>query len=89
MFNSQQPKTSSKPKAKKEEKVHIEIDGRFDRPSRGRGRGGERGGRGEGRGAGRGGGGGRGRGGGHYQGSNGHANQAVNVDDESAFPSLS
>jgi len=85
-------KSAPKAKAKKEEKVFIEIDGRFDRPSRG-GRGGRGGDRGD-RGGPRGGrGGGRGRGEGRpreYHGSNGHAsNQPVNVDDESAFPSLS
>ncbi|CAL1695924.1 unnamed protein product [Somion occarium] len=70
-----------KPRAKKEEKVFLEIDARFERPRGGRGRG-ERGGdRGERRG-------GRGRGGrGRANGS--HAPAAVNVDDETAFPSLS
>ncbi|KAH7883629.1 hypothetical protein F5I97DRAFT_1894398 [Phlebopus sp. FC_14] len=78
-------KTKSAPKTRteKKEKVFIEIDARFERPSRGgRGRGGDRG---EGRGrGGRGGRGGfRGRGG-----ANGAA-ATVNVDDETAFPSLS
>lgn len=79
-------KTKSAPKArtKKDEKVFIEIEARFERPRGGRGgRGGDRGGergRGE-RGRGRG---GRGRGG-----ANGYAATPVNVDDESAFPSLS
>ncbi|KAG1757521.1 hypothetical protein EDB19DRAFT_1924371 [Suillus lakei] len=80
-------KTKSAPKTrtKKDEKVFIEIEARFERPSRGGrgGRGGDRGGergRGE-RGRGRG---GRGRGG-----ANGYAATPVNVDDESAFPSLS
>lgn len=82
-------KTKSAPKArtKKDEKVFIEIEARFERPSRGGrgGRGGDRGGergRGE-RGRGRG---GRGRGG-----ANGYSapTAAVNVDDETAFPSLS
>jgi len=74
-------KTKSAPKAraKKEEKVFLEIDARFDRPERGRGRG--RGGdRGRGRGGGRGGNPGRvGR-------QNG---PELNVDDQTAFPSLS
>lgn len=60
--------------------MFIEIDGRFDRP--------ERGGRGRGRGdRGRG---GRGRGaprGGARQ--NGAAAPAIDVDDQTAFPSLS
>ncbi|KAJ3762877.1 hypothetical protein EV360DRAFT_34765 [Lentinula raphanica] len=78
-------KTSApKPRAKKEEKVFIEIDGRFDRPARGgRGRGEGRGGRGRGEGR-RGGGGGRGG-----RQNNGSTQAAVNVDDEAAFPSLS
>ncbi|KAJ3985644.1 hypothetical protein F5890DRAFT_1409006 [Lentinula detonsa] len=81
-------KTSApKARAKKEEKVFIEIDGRFDRPARG-GRG-----RGEGRGEGRG---GRGRGEGRRGGGRGGRQNngppqtaTVNVDDEAAFPSLS
>ncbi|KIK43554.1 hypothetical protein CY34DRAFT_700247 [Suillus luteus UH-Slu-Lm8-n1] len=82
-------KSAPKARTKKDEKVFIEIEARFERPSRGGrgGRGGDRGGgersRGE-RGRGRG---GRGRGG-----ANGHSAQgasAVNVDDETAFPSLS
>jgi plasminogen activator inhibitor 1 RNA-binding protein len=70
-------------RAEKKEKVYIEIDAHFERPSRGgRGRGGDRD-RGRGRG-----GRGRGRGAGGY-GANGTATPAVNVDDENAFPSLS
>ncbi|KAG1864154.1 hypothetical protein DFJ58DRAFT_772866 [Suillus subalutaceus] len=84
-----QAKSAPKARTKKEEKVFIEIEARFERPSRGGrgGRGGDRGGgersRGE-RGRGRG---GRGRGG-----ANGYSaptSSAVNVDDETAFPSLS
>ncbi|EPT04288.1 hypothetical protein FOMPIDRAFT_1021960 [Fomitopsis schrenkii] len=85
---------SAAPKArtKKEEKVYIEIDARFERPARGGrgGRGGERGGdRGGDRGRGRGRGGGRGR---AY--GNGGANglggaPTVELNDQSAFPSLS
>lgn len=78
-------KSAPKTRAKKEEKVYLEIDAHFERPSRGgaRGRGGERGRGGRGGG---GGGGGRGRGGGRPNGNN---TTAVNVDDETAFPSLS
>ncbi|KAJ7103488.1 hypothetical protein B0H15DRAFT_215417 [Mycena belliarum] len=77
-------KSKSAPKArtKKEEKVFLEIEARFERPSRGgpRGRGGDdRGGRGRGVARGRGGPRGRPAGGA----------PAVNVDDEKAFPSLS
>lgn len=84
-FFHQTKSSVPKAKAKKEEKVFIEIDARFERPSRGgRGRGGDRGGdrggergiRGRGRG-----GGGRGRGG------NG-PNAPAALDDETAFPSL-
>ncbi|KAI0078917.1 hypothetical protein K474DRAFT_1770690 [Panus rudis PR-1116 ss-1] len=68
-----------KPRAKKDEKVFIEIDARFERPSRGgRGRG-ERGGE-RSRG-------GRGRGRGRANGNT--AAPTLNVADESAFPSLS
>ncbi|KAM6498151.1 hypothetical protein JOM56_006099 [Amanita muscaria] len=93
-------KTRSTPKSRteKKEKVFIEIDARFERPERGgrgrgrgdrghgdRGRGdrghGDRGERGE---RGRG---GRGRGGGRGGRQNGPGE--INVDDESAFPSLS
>ncbi|KAG1744882.1 hypothetical protein EDD22DRAFT_973054 [Suillus occidentalis] len=83
-------KSAPKARTKKDEKVFIEIEARFERPSRGGGRGGRGGDRGGGersrgeRGRGRG---GRGRGG-----ANGHSAQgasAVNVDDETAFPSLS
>ncbi|GBE78285.1 hypothetical protein BKA93DRAFT_793938 [Sparassis latifolia] len=71
-----------KARPKKEEKVFLEIDARFERPQRGgRGRGGDRG---EGRGRGRGrGGGGRGRANG-----GGAAAPALDVDDQTAFPSL-
>jgi len=86
-------KTKSAPKTRseKKEKIYIEIDGRFERPDRGRG-------------GPRGGGGGRGdrgndrgprtprSGGGRFGGrSNGYSSSPaiVNVDDESAFPSLS
>ncbi|KAJ3814504.1 hypothetical protein F5876DRAFT_72853 [Lentinula aff. lateritia] len=78
--------TAPKPRAKKEEKVFIEIEGRFDRPARGgRGRGDGRGsrGRGEGRGEGR-----RGGARGGRQ-NNGPTPATINVDDEAAFPSLS
>lgn len=85
------PKAKSAPKArtKKEEKVFIEIEARFDRPNRGGrgGRGGDRGGGERGRGER-----GRGRGGRGRGGANGYsapASSAVNVDDETAFPSLS
>ncbi|KAF8203614.1 hypothetical protein BJ912DRAFT_202823 [Pholiota molesta] len=89
-------KTRSAPKAraKKEEKVYLEIDARFERPDRGgrgRGRGGEgRGGEGRG-GEGRGGDrprGTRGRGAPRGGRQNGSA-PVVNVDDQTAFPSLS
>ena len=74
-------KTKSAPKSrtKKEEKVFLEIDARFDRP--------DRGGRGRGRGGDRGRGGNRGRGG--PRGGRPAGNQVVNVDDQTAFPSLS
>jgi len=72
--------TKARAGAEKKEKVYIEIDARFDRPSRGgRGRGGDRGGdRGRG----------RGRGGARGSRPNGPS-ATVNVDDETAFPSLS
>lgn len=75
-----QGKAAPKTRAKKEEKVYLEIDARFERPSRGgRGRGdrsgGERGGRGT-------------RGQGRGSRPNGE-DSSVNVDDEVAFPSLS
>jgi plasminogen activator inhibitor 1 RNA-binding protein len=81
-------KTKSAPKARteKKEKVFLEIDATFPRPSRGRG--GDRD-LGEGRGVGRAR--GRGRGGpgrGPRGGSNGNS-PTVRVDDEAAFPSLS
>lgn len=66
-------------RAEKKEKVYLEIDAHFDRPNRGgRGRG-DRGGRGRGRDRGD-----RGR-----RGTNGTPNVTVNVEDETAFPSLS
>jgi plasminogen activator inhibitor 1 RNA-binding protein len=65
-------------RAEKKEKVYLEIDAHFDRPTRGGGRGrGDRG-RGRDRGA-------RGR-----RGTNGtQPTVSVNVEDETAFPSLS
>ncbi|KAI1797840.1 hypothetical protein LXA43DRAFT_1088908 [Ganoderma leucocontextum] len=74
-----------KAKAKKEEKVFIEIEARFERPARGgRGRGGDRGGdRGGERGAR-----GRPRGAPRGRGATGPAATTLNVDDETAFPSL-
>jgi plasminogen activator inhibitor 1 RNA-binding protein len=83
-----QSKAAPKARTKKEEKVFLEIEARFDRP-RGGGRGGrggdDRGGRGAR-------GGGRARGaprGGSRPAGNYNSAQAVNVDDETAFPSLS
>ncbi|KAJ3935351.1 MAG: hypothetical protein NXY57DRAFT_990121 [Lentinula lateritia] len=78
--------TAPKSKVKKEEKVFIEIEGRFDRPARGgRGRGDVRGGRGRGEAR------GEGRRGGARGGrqNNGPTPATINVDDEAAFPSLS
>lgn len=78
-------KNAHKPRAKKEEKVYLEIDARFERPDRGgrgRGRGGDRGGDRGDRGRG-----GRGRGG--ARGGRQNGTPAVNVDDQTAFPSLS
>ncbi|PIL32006.1 hypothetical protein GSI_06710 [Ganoderma sinense ZZ0214-1] len=70
-----------KAKAKKEEKVFIEIDARFERPARGgRGRGGDRGGERGAR--------GRARGAPRGRGANGPTATTLNVDDEKAFPSL-
>lgn len=66
-------------RAEKKEKVYLEIDAHFDRPSRGgrgrgeRGRGRDRGDRGA-----------RGR-----RSTNGTQQPSVNVEDETAFPSLS
>lgn len=77
-------KSAPKARAKKEEKVFLEIDARFERPDRG-GRG--RGGRGGDRGGDRARGAGRGRG--AARGSRPGNPAAINVDDESAFPSLS
>ncbi|PPR06893.1 hypothetical protein CVT24_011583 [Panaeolus cyanescens] len=77
-------KSAPKSRTEKKEKVFLEIDARFERPDRGgrgRGRGGDRGGD-RARGAGR----GRGRGG-RQNGSS--AAPVVNVDDQTAFPSLS
>lgn len=75
-----QAKSAPKAKAKKEDKVFLEIDARFERPSsRGRGRGGDRGGD-RGRGGER-----RGRGGRPPR-QNGAP--TPNVDDQNAFPSL-
>jgi plasminogen activator inhibitor 1 RNA-binding protein len=71
-----QTKATGKVRAEKKEKVYIEIDTHFERPSRGGRRGG--GDRGRGRG-------GRGTRGPR---SNG-AQRDVNVDDETVFPSLS
>lgn len=75
-----QTKNTAKARTEKKEKVYLEIDAHFERPSRGgRGRGGDRGERDRGRG-------GRGR-------SRGGAFSAstplISVDDEAAFPSLS
>jgi len=79
-FVGKSKSSAPKPAKKKEEKVFLEIDARFERPSRGgRGRGDrgvERGTRGRGRG------GNRGR-------ANGNSSPALNVADETAFPSLS
>ncbi|KAJ7487651.1 hypothetical protein B0H11DRAFT_1103762 [Mycena galericulata] len=80
-------KAAPKARAKKEEKVFLEIDARFERPSRGGPRGGGRGGDDRG-GRGRGGGAGRGRGAPRGRPAGNNA-PAVNVDDETAFPSLS
>jgi len=77
-------KATPKSRAKKEEKVYLEIDARFERPSRGRGGPGDRGG--ERRGAR---GGGRGGRGANRGAANGRNAAAVDVGDESAFPSLS
>lgn len=88
------PKSKSAPKArpKKEDKVYLEIDARFERPDRrGRGRGDGRGDRGGDRGDRsrnfRGGGGGGGRGP-PRSGAGGRQNGANTVDDQAAFPSL-
>ncbi|KAF8898694.1 hypothetical protein BD779DRAFT_1666490 [Infundibulicybe gibba] len=75
-------KSAPKARAKKEEKVYLEIDARFDRPDRGgRGRGGRGGERGRGGPA-------RGRGA-PRGGRSGPGNATINVDDQNAFPSLS
>jgi len=80
-------KSAPKARTKKEEKVYLEIDARFERPDRGgRGRGGRGGDRGGDRGdRSRG---GRGRGGARG-GRQNNGGAAVNVDDQTAFPSLS
>ncbi|PPQ88610.1 hypothetical protein CVT25_010186 [Psilocybe cyanescens] len=80
-------KAAPKARAKKEEKVYLEIDARFERPDRGSGRG--RGGRG----------GERGERGDRSRGTRGrvapraarqnNGTATVNVDDQTAFPSLS
>lgn len=78
-------KSAPKARTEKKEKVFLEIEARFERPDRG-GRGGRaRGDRGE-----RGSRPGRGRGGddGARRGGRSYGPQAVNVDDEKAFPSL-
>jgi plasminogen activator inhibitor 1 RNA-binding protein len=81
-YFSGKTKTVPKVRAEKKEKVFLEIDAHFERPARGgRGRGGDRG---EGRSRG-----GRGRGGRGRGAANGTATGTVNVDDETAFPSLS
>lgn len=79
-------KAAPKSRAKKAEKEFIEIDAHFERPNRGgRGRGGRGGDRGDRGGR------GRGRGGDRYsnRNNNNSANGAVDVADQSAFPSLS
>jgi len=83
-------KAAPKARAKKEEKVTIEIDARFPPVERG-GRGGRGGDRGDRGGRGRGDRGSRGgfRGRGDAPRSGGRGNTAVDVSDESAFPSLS
>lgn len=83
-----QTKSAPKARTKKEEKVFIEIDARFERPRGGRGgRGGDRGDR-----HGSGDRGDRGRGGrgrGRGRGANGTtATPALDVDDQTAFPTL-
>jgi len=84
-FVGKQAKSSSAPKARKEGKQYIEIEARFEPPSRGgRGRGRGDGKRGDFRG-GRGGGGGGG-GGRNY--SQQQQQQGVDVGDTNAFPSL-
>ncbi|KAG9126857.1 hypothetical protein FRC07_001714 [Ceratobasidium sp. 392] len=78
-------KAAPKARAKKEEKVHIEIDARFapvERGGRGRGRGGDRGSGDRGRGRGN-------RGRGSFDQPRGGRSTEVDVSDESAFPSLS
>ena len=74
-----QARPTPKNRTKKEEKQVIEIDARFERPSRGGrgGRGGERGRGGRGRGRGR-----------ADDGANGSRTANLDVDDQTAFPSL-
>jgi len=83
-------KTKNVPKhrTEKKEKVFLEIDARYERPTRGGGRGGRGGERGGDRGGDRG---GRGRGRGFDRERRGRSNGStqLNVDDEKAFPSLS
>jgi len=76
-------KSAGKPKAKKDEKVFLEIDARFERPDRGGprgrgGRGGDRGGDRRGRGAARG-----------ARPARQTGGATPNVDDQKAFPTLS
>lgn len=75
-----QTKNAHKARNKKEEKVYIEIDARFDRPERGRGRGRGHGDRDRERVHG-----GRGRGEKTRHDANG---PAVDVEDRTVFPSL-
>ena len=83
-FTDLVPQSKSAPKArpKKEEKVYLEIEARFDRPERaGRGRGrGDRGDRGGDR--------GRGSRGVPRAGGRQNSGAYINVDDQAAFPSL-
>ncbi|KAJ7597082.1 hypothetical protein C8J56DRAFT_919115 [Mycena floridula] len=76
-------KAAPKARAKKEEKVFLEIEARFERPARGGPRGGPRGGERGARGA------GRGRGGSDRPARGRGAGPTVDVDDQTAFPSLS
>lgn len=85
------PQSKSAPKArpKKEEKIYLEIEARFERPDRGRGRGrGDRGGPRGDRDRGERGRGGRGGRGGADKPQNGFTSAPINADDQSAFPSL-
>ncbi|KAF8140223.1 hypothetical protein EV363DRAFT_334813 [Boletus edulis] len=79
-YFSGKTKTAPKARIEKKEKVFLEIDAHFERPTRGgRGRGGDRV---EGRGRGT-------RARGRVRGANGTMTAAVDVDDKNAFPSLS